>query len=508
MMKRFFPYISAFLAGAVGAFSMPPYGWAVCIFISISWLWLIIQDRTTIRRTFFVGWLFGFGYCISGLWWIGNSLLIEGSPYRWAYPLAVVGLPFLLAFFQACSLAFFAAIAGYAARQLRRSLKPLESYSIFCVALWAAEWTRSHWFTGFPWNLYGMAWMDWAALQSIYYIGIMGLTAITIIWGALPAFVYTCFKDNTNTHRRFAYIFTVAGVTVFALLQLWGLQRLEHNPTLYNKDVIVHLVQPNIPQNLKWDHEKLASNFEKTLAVTRNRIPINNAAPNATRVIVWPETALSYPVLNSPDGVTMLERMITSFPQKTYLATGILRRSSIPYEERNDHKNAYYNSLQIFNVQDTKLSVAASFDKFHLVPFGEYIPFQQYVPFGPVVQFSGFQRGDGPQTLKLPFVPPFSPLICYEIIFSGNVVTEYNNTAKAEWIINATNDGWYGVSPGPYQHLAQARLRAIEEGIPVIRSANTGISAVIDSYGRIAIQAPLNSDSAQEILLPLPITNR
>lgn len=463
---------------------MPPYNYTPCIFIAIAGLFIILQQFELFRSWFLAGWLFGFGYFVSGLWWIGNALLVEGNPYQWAYPFAVVGLPSLLAFFP-CVFIGIAKIAGdKLAARLPAQIHNIGFYT-FIGALFLAEMARSHLFTGFPWNQYGMAWMEWPLVQSVHFIGINGLTLFTIWCAALLGSAAFHWIKGYRIEPVLTITVLVVALTV---LNIKFADILEEHATQYNEDVIIHLVQPNIPQSVKWDPANLGSNLEKSITVTRNAIPLEGSKATK-RLIIWPETTLSYPVLDHPKGQELLKNLIKTYKQDAYLVSGVLRR-----EDEN-----YFNSLQVF---DSDLKIVDSFDKFHLVPFGEYIPFQKYIPLAPIVQFSGFVAGPGPQTLSVKDIPPFSPLVCYEIIFSGNAIA--NSDPKAQWIVNVTNDAWYGVSPGPVQHLAQARLRAIEEGLPVIRSANTGISAVIDSYGRIVGSGALNTDFSQEIYLPKP----
>jgi apolipoprotein N-acyltransferase len=208
-----------------------------------------------------------------------------------------------------------------------------------------------------------------------------------------------------------------------------------------------------------------------------------------------PETAFGYRELEDSEAGQALRDTLAMFPQPTYLLTGALLRSA----DDKTGQLAYHNSLLVVN-QETR--ILESFDKFHLVPFGEYIPFQSYIPIAPIVQFSGFVEGPGPRTLAVENIPPFSPLVCYEVIFSGAVT---DRDKRPQWIVNVTNDAWYGLSPGPFQHFGQTVYRAIEEGLPLVRSTNTGISAILDPYGRSVAKSNLYEDFVLESYLPSPI---
>ncbi|HNQ92082.1 MAG TPA: apolipoprotein N-acyltransferase, partial [Alphaproteobacteria bacterium] len=235
--------------------------------------------------------------------------------------------------------------------------------------------------------------------------------------------------------------------------------------------------------------EKMWDNYRDLLTIVRADAKLSPKGPNPVRVLVMPETAITYHHLDTPQAVEAMRGALMHFREPTYVLTGALLKDT----------HGYHNSLVAL---DQDVHQIFSFDKFHLVPFGEYIPFQKYIPIGPITNFSGFVEGPGPRTVMLDDIPPFSPLVCYEVIFPGEVTSD--NPQRPEWIVNVTNDAWYGVSAGPYQHLAHAIYRAIEEGVPVVRSANTGVSAVVDPYGRLVTVTPLLSPYSAESLLPLP----
>ncbi|MDD3022101.1 MAG: apolipoprotein N-acyltransferase [Alphaproteobacteria bacterium] len=471
-----------FLIGCVAGTAMGPlYLWYNLI-LSLSLFWCVFTKLSDNKKwvSFLAGWLFGFGYFLYSLYWIGNALLVHGNPFSWAYPFAVVGIPFLLSFFPA--------IAAWITRTLRPG-NDFRSYLVFLVSFMVVEYARGYVFTGFPWNLFGMAWTgNLEMLQILSVGGIYILSFLTIFMFTAPAFALMG-KSSPMIRMGVLGLAFVIGIGLY----LFGSNRLAHNQTEYRDDVIIQLVQPNIPQEQKWDSSLVWDNYRSILNILRRDGMIESKAAHPVRVLVLPETAITYHHLNSDAAMDAYKGAVQHFTETTYLLTGALLKTD----------QGYHNSLISLNKDG---NVIYSFDKFHLVPFGEYFPFQKYIPFGPIVNFSGFVEGDGPHTAQIDGLPPFSPLVCYEVIFPGAVTTD--NPERPQWIVNVTNDAWYGISAGPFQHMTHAIYRAIEEGLPVVRSANTGISTVVDPYGRVLTVIPLNSSYTEEIFLPLPSKNR
>ncbi len=468
----------AFLLGAIGGGAMGPlYLWYNLV-IALSFLWVVFTSFSEDARwkSFACGWAFGFGYFVYSLYWIGNALLVDGNPYQWVYPLAVCGLP--------AGLAIFHGLATYATRWIHAG-RAFLSYIVFLISFMAVEYLRGNILTGFPWNLFGMAWTSHLPMLQILSVGgIYLLTFLSIFIMSAPGFA---FVGTSKKLVRFGVLALAIGLTIG--LYIFGLHRLSQHPTQYRDDVIVQLMQPNIPQSEKWDNNLMWDNFRISLNLLRRDSDLHSKNPNAVRVLVMPETAMTYHHLNADAGRDSLKGALGHFKEKTYLLSGALLKD----------KNGWHNSLIALN---QNAEMVYQFDKFHLVPFGEYIPFQKYIPISSVTSFTGFVEGDGPHTALIDGVPPFSPLVCYEVIFPGHVTTD--NPERPQWIVNVTNDGWYGLSPGPFQHMAQAIYRAIEEGVPVVRSANTGISTVIDPYGRIVSLIPLGSRYTEDTFLPEP----
>jgi apolipoprotein N-acyltransferase len=250
------------------------------------------------------------------------------------------------------------------------------------------------------------------------------------------------------------------------------------------------VVQPSIPQSLKWRADQRAAHLRLLVELS---VAPGTADPT---VIIWPETAVPYLLAAEP---RLRQELAPLVPPGGYLITGA------PRVDPQDPEGAIWNALHAL---DGRGEVVATYDKAHLVPFGEYTPFRGLLGLAKLTVGSrDFSAGPGPVALELPGLPAFSPLICYEVIFPG-AVTPAAPAAAPGWLLNLTNDAWFGDSSGPYQHFASARIRAVEEGLPLVRAANNGISAVIDSYGRVVDQINLNDRGIIDAELPEAATSR
>ncbi len=458
-------YGLAFLLGAAATLTLPPvYLFPLNFLIFPALLWLL-RDARRPRTGFLIGWCFGFGYFAFGLYWIGNALLVFAAKFAWLLPFASAGLPALLAVF--CGIVGL--IVTFGGSPLRRAL-------LFALAWVGAEWVRGHVLTGFPWNLIGYAWTGNDAMaQAVSVFGIYGLSFAVMVSACLPA----ALADVKHPWR-----FATVSVAVPLLFWLGGTVRLEIAPKVtFHENVGLRVVQSDIPQREKWASRFQERNLRKFLDLSlRNR-------PDWITHTIWPETAATFFVTDNP---RLRKILATAAPADGLLITGAPRRT--PNTGKLTNAMIAINSVG---------RVVGTFDKFHLVPFGEYVPLAHILPMEKITNGGGgFTPGPGPRTLKLPKLPKLSPLICYEVIFPG-AVTEPSN--RPDWLLNLTNDAWYGLSAGPHQHLAQARVRAVEEGLPMIRAAYTGISAVIDPYGRILQQRMLNDPGVIDTRLPRPI---
>lgn len=450
------------IVGALAGLSMAPLHIWPLLLLGLGTLFIFQYQSYRPLHAFIYGWLFGFGYFVVSLNWIGNALLVEGNEYKWAWPLAVSGLPALLSFFSAFAL--------YSARRFFHKSVFL-NFLAFLILVFTSEWLRGHIFTGFPWNLYGYSWGFSLEMIQIIHLGdVYLLSALTLFWGG--AIGYITIEKN----RLLAFIIlglalvSITATYVYGYLRLANAQTIQSSP-MSGKPYIL-LVQPNIDQSEKWQRDKILGHFEKLLALSK---PQDIEASQT--LIIWPETALNPVFLENELYLSMIRDALSAYKNDVYIIAGALIR--------NDEDESYSNSIVILN---KNADIVGRYDKTRLVPFGEYIPFQQWIPLETITQFSGFRRGQGVTSLDVTPDLSISPLVCYEILFPSSVIAKNN---KPDMIVNVTNDAWYGFSAGPHQHLLKARFRAIEEHTPVIRAANTGISAIIDPYGRYLIKTEL-----------------
>lgn len=482
--------ILIFIAGAFSALAMAPTNFWPALFIGISSLYISIHRSATPKNAALIGFIFSLGYFGFSLIWVGNALLIEDNPYVWAWPLAVSGLPALLS--------LFTATGCYVYKKLYKNTNNFLSYFAFSTCLFISEYARGHLLTGFPWNLYGYTWIDIlpiaqiASLSNIYL-----LTLLTIFWTGAPGFLLTSRQSILTKTLITALLLGSVGASF-----IYGLNRIHNNPTRFNNQVQIIIVQPNIAQSEKWKPENRGKNFVNQIDLSQYSPPKNSQdAPPSTKqtyYIIWPETAISQDIIDTAWTKKYISNMLLTYPGEAYLITGALR-----YEQNQDQEsNTYFNSIITFN---NKAEVINTYDKSHLVPFGEYMPFENIFNIAPIVGFTGFKQGAGQKIIKIPEGLKFIPLICYEIIFPNTRLKALPSSPDV--IINLTNDGWYGDSPGPYQHLVQTQFRAIETGLPILRSANTGISAIITPLGEVLSFEKISQKSAIKQKLPHRITS-
>ncbi len=440
----------AFLFGSLGALAFPPVTLFPVLWLVFPSLVFLMQGVARQRTAFVTGWCFAFGYYLFSLYWIAAAMFVDIAKFWWAVPLAVAGLP---AFF-----ALFYGVAMIAAYHI--GMRKISGCLVVALCWFAADYARGHVLTGFPWNLEGSVWDGTLPiLQIASVIGIYGLTLVTLVAATIPAML--------AEHNKTAWRFLIGSFAMIIGVAAWGHYRLDHaDNSLSTPTAHIRIVQPNVAQADKWVEGEAEKNFQHLLNLTA----VSSRQPIAA--VIWPETASTFYLA---EDATHRYQIAQSLPNDSVLITGVIRRDG----DDNDHVR-YYNSLVAV---DTTAHILSSYDKFHLVPFGEYMPLRRYIPLATLANLGiDFTPGDGLHSLTLPHMPSFSPLICYEAIFPGAVVP---HDARPDFLLNVTNDGWYGKTSGPYQHFAAVRMRAIEEGLPLVRSANTGISGVIDGYGRI-----------------------
>ena len=490
----------AFVAGAVGALAMAPFDlFPALLAPMVVGVWLLDGASETagarrgalsfaaLRAAFGAGWWLGFGYFLAGLWWLGSAFLVEADKFAWALPLGVVGLPIILAIFTG---------AGFT---LARALwRPGPGrILIFAAALTASELARGLLFTGFPWNVWGMALGGNLVLaQAGSLVGLYGLTLLAVAIFASPA---TLADPTESAPRRWSRAVTVATLALTALAAFGGL-RLTGGNVEAVKGVKLRIMQPNLPQDAKFRPDNKADILRRYLTLSdRATSPRATGLADVTHLI-WPESAFPFILARDPQALAQIG---AALPAGAVLITGAARvEESAALQSRAGDNLRYFNSVQVVASGGAILESA---DKVHLVPFGEYLPFRKWFDQIGLRQFvhipGGFDAGQRRKALRAPGLPDIAPLVCYEAIFPGEVTPE-GSAARPGLLLNVTNDGWFGRTPGPYQHLAQARLRAIEEGLPLVRAANTGVSAVIDPYGRILAQLPLGVDAVLDAPLP------
>lgn len=479
----------ALIAGAVSVLALPPVHWVPLLAVTLpALLWLLDGVRSKVGA-FCLGWAFGTGFFAAGLYWVSNALLVDAAQFGWLVPFAITGLGVGLGLFHGLLL-LLVHLSG------TRGLGRVVTFA----ALWTLlEIVRGYAFTGFPWNLAASIWAEWPTmLQSLAWIGSYGLSLITVLAFSLPALI--------SWQGRRGVVASVAGLLVLVLLGIIGSQRLPEQAAPVVDGVTLRLVQPNIPQSEKWRNDLRQANLRDHLALS-----LAEGDKPVTHVI-WSETALPYALDGKDDAElrTALADALRDDDSASPRADG--RKGPILITGTVRKTPAGVEPFQVWNSMvalDDTGTVVAQFDKAHLVPFGEYMPLKSILPLKKITAgLVDFTPGPGPATEAMPGTPPVSPLICYEAIFPGAVTAGSDNATRPGWLLNLTNDGWYGLSAGPYQHYASTRMRAVEEGLPLVRVANTGISAIVDPWGREVARLDLEAKGFVDGPLPqaLPAT--
>jgi apolipoprotein N-acyltransferase len=477
----------ALVAGALSALAMAPFNaWPVLFLTFPVAVWLI--DGAAAGRWRGVpaaamsGFWFGLGYFVPGLYWIGYAFLVDAPTFAWLMPFAVLGLPAYLALFSAF---------GFALARLLWT-RDASRLLALAISLTIGEWLRGHVLTGFPWNTFGYALSEPLALaQPASLIGLWGMTFLCVAIFASPAVLI----DGSSRGRK-PWIAPVMALLLLGAMGIFGAVRLTLLPTIMTK-VKLRIMQPNLQQDVRFNYSAKADVMQKYLTLSDRASGPQSTGVRDANILIWPESAFPFFLTREADAMAQIADLL---PKGTVLITGSVRAPDVPPGARITRA---YNSIYIIDHDGSVLSV---YDKLHLVPFGEYLPFQDLMEKLGFVQLTKVQGGFIPGTrrraLEIPDAPRALPLICYEAIFPGNVAARDD---RPGWIVNLTNDGWFGISTGPYQHLQQARLRAIEEGLPVVRAANTGISAVIDPEGRIVARLGLGIEGVLDASLPTAI---
>jgi apolipoprotein N-acyltransferase len=493
----------AFAAGAVSVLALAPtHIWPLLFFTFPVLVWLVdgISHHPTLPgkrgrvreaaramwTAALIGWCFGFGYLLAGLYWVGHAFMVDAEIFGWLMPLAVVALPAAMALYIAAALALARLIWTRGATRIL----------VLAAALTVAEWLRGHAFTGFPWNAIGYALTGPLELaQSAALTGIWGLTFIAVAVFASPA---TLADDRADTPRPWLPL--VCALFVLSGMALYGTARLAGNPTSFVDGVRLRIMQPNLQQDAKFRYAARAEVMSRYVNISARA---TQARPHGLRDVthlIWPESPFPFLLTREPEALAAIAALL---PEGTVLITGADRADaplSAGLPTGSGQRGGFYNSVYVI---DHRGAVLALYDKLHLVPFGEFLPFQRALERLGLLQLTkvvgGFRAGERREPIAVLPAPPMLPLLCYEIIFPGEAVPPGE---RPGWLLNLTNDGWFGISTGPHQHFQQARVRAIEEGLPLVRAANTGISAIVDPLGRIVQELPLGTEGLLDGALP------
>ncbi|WP_029006096.1 apolipoprotein N-acyltransferase [Azorhizobium doebereinerae] len=479
-------------AGAFSALSTAPYGLWPVLALGFPALVLLIDGAgharvrgrgAMLRAAAAAGWAFGFGYFLASLWWIGDAFLVEADVFAWLLPVAVLALP--------AGLALFMALGAVLARLLW-SPGPARLCA-FTAAFTVSEWLRGHVLTGFPWNTFGYgpaATLELA--QGAAVVGLWGLTFFTLLLFSTPVLLLRA----GGFWRRAGW--PLAALAVLAGAYGAGAYRLAVTPARFLETVHLRIMQPALPQGEKFAYDKRQTVLSNYLELSTRKSILYPKGLEDVSLLIWPESAFPFIYEREPWAKA---RIAEALPENVTLVTGAARLGLPPPGQ----SSSFYNSIRVMNARGEVLDTA---DKVHLVPFGEYLPFQAFLEWLGLEQLTrvrgGFSAGTTLRPLPLPGAPAAAPLICYEVIFPGAVLPV---GPRPGFLLNLTNDAWFGDTPGPYQHFLQARLRTIEEGLPLVRAANTGISAIVDPVGRIVAALDLGERGILDADLPAALAN-
>lgn len=467
-----------FLSGALLSTSLPPADLWPVVFLTFPVLIFALDNaahkhtakRARLKAGFVAGWLFGFGYFVTSLYWIGAAFLVEPDKFALLIPFAVAALPAFLALFWGLATGFSVLLwsSGFS------------RVIVLAVFLTLAEWLRGHVLTGFPWNVIGFASSGMGGISQLAaFVGIYGVTFFVLVWAGLGvALVGSARKP----------LLPMALAASFMAVWLAGNLRVPLSGLQGAQGPLVRIVQPAIAQNEKWPPKFRRRNIDLLFSLSAR--PTGEKTP-APKIIVWPESALPVLFEQSP---ALRQRVAKLLAPGSFLIMGAIRRL------KAGDGAEFYNSVLVVNHRGETI---ARYDKSHLVPFGEYLPYENifsWLGLRKLVTLpGGFKSGSGSKLLSAKGLPAFTAAICYEIIFPSRIMPAHQ---RAQWIVNLTNDAWFGNTAGPYQHFAQARFRAIEQGVPVVRAANSGISGVISPYGTTLASVALGRRDVLDFKLP------
>ena len=456
-------YVGSFLAGCFASLCLPPLGFIFCIF-ALSFSALKAAQAKTALQAGAVWMLAGLGWFVFSTYWVAHSLYVADQGLWWLMPFAAFGL--------AAILATFWAVAGWAAWRCGQTAEGRLIWLV--VMLGAAEFARGFVASGFPWNAPGYLFsFNLGALQAASWVGIYGLNIIAFLF----AFVLALWWLGA---RQIA----VGLLVMPLLLSVLGIVRIDHlqDEVRGGQSPSVRIVQPAVPQQEKWQRSKRPEHLQRLVDLSNQHVPM-------PRLVIWPETAFAG--FASKEADLLRQTVASATPFDGYLLTGI---------PRLDEQDRLFNAAVL---HEHSGALKAVYDKRHLVPFGEYVPFRGLLPFIDVIAGpKDFSKGTTNKLFEVPGIGMAQILICYEVIFSGAVIDRKN---KPDFIVNLTNDGWFGHTAGPWQHLAQSQMRAVEEGMTLIRAANAGISGAFDPLGRPLGQIGLGVADSIDVKIVAPL---
>lgn len=465
--KSIIRFFLIFFAGAVSSLIFPPFTSSMQgYFAFVLFLAYLFSGERSTKSMFWMSYLFGFSFYAVGFAWINKALMVDEGNFSSYIPVVF----FIIGAFFSLFLSIPVALASKGKNVYSKMLLFIAFYVIF-------EWIRSFIFTGFPWNLLGTALsFDDKLIQGASIVGTYGLSLmLMLLLNGIALLIMSIWRKR----------FYVGSVVFIVIPMIFGFYSVSlYQDVDYNGDIKVRLVQPNIPQTFKWDNELAYHNFRKHINLSKS------GNLDDVDLVVWGETASPYQL---DEDMERLSEIVEAIPQNGFLLTGLLRRTI------KNGEFVPYNSLFVINDQGV---IKDYYDKAHLVPFGEYLPFREYLPdfMKPVANVVGdIGKGEKYKNINVEGLPLMGGAICYESIFPKEVINPKN---RPEVLVVLANDGWYGISAGPYQHLMASKMRAVEEGITVIRSANTGISAVIAPNGRILAGIGLDKEAVIDVFLP------
>ncbi len=469
-------FFFSFAVGAVSALAMAPTYLVFLLFITLPILQQLLNSVSTLKDSFLISLSWALGYFILSLYWISFALLVHIGTYWWLMPFAIIGIPFILSLFYGCAGVLYKFSDQISKSQHSDTIKAF----FFASSFFLFDLMRGYAFTGLPWNMIGYGWgFSDTIMQSVSIFGIWGLTFITWI---ICSIALASKRGLTIT------------LSLIFILSVFGYIRMETTQTSFQENIDVALIQPNIKQEDKWAQEKEVDNFKTLMSLSHDALIKHRITDkkNNELLIIWPETALTYIPKKSHAIVNEINNFIRS-NEGTHLITGGLDF------EKNGAKISMFNSVFFVNQHAWR-----RYDKKHLVPFGEYVPFNSYLKFMPITQ-QGFTAGKKREDITFTNSSiSFSPLICYEAIFSGHVTAQ---KTRSDVLLNVTNDAWYNHSIGPYQHHDIVKSRAIEEGIPLIRVANTGISSITTPLGNTVYKEKYGKRAIIHGKIPKPLQN-